>query len=60
MKKMRERRLEEVEVVNQEVGWIRKDEVRKAMKRMKSGKVVGPDDIPVEAWKCSGEMAWSF
>ena len=53
----RERRLEEVEIVNQEVGWISKDEVRTAMKRMKSGKAVGPDGIPVEAWKCLGEMA---
>ena len=38
----RERRLEEVERVNLEVGWISKDEVRTAMKRMKSGKAVGP------------------
>lgn len=53
----RERRLEEVEIVNLEVGWISKDEVRTAMKRMKSGKAVGPDGIPVEAWKCLGEMA---
>ena len=59
MKKMRERerRLEEVEIVNQEVWWMSKDEVRTAMKRMKSGKAVGPDGIPVEAWKCLGEMA---
>ena len=53
----RERRLEVVEIVNQEVEWISKDEVRTAMKRMKSGKAVGPDGIPVEAWKCLGEMA---
>ena len=53
----RERRLEEVEIVNLEVGWISKDEVRTAMKRMKSGKAVGPDGIPVDAWKCLGEMA---
>ena len=39
------------------VGWISKDEVRTAMKKMKSGKAVGPDGIPVEAWKCLGEMA---
>ncbi|KAK3564512.1 hypothetical protein QTP86_022855, partial [Hemibagrus guttatus] len=32
----------------QKVDKIRKDEVRKALKRMKSGKAVGPDDIPVE------------
>ena len=57
MKKMRESRLEEVEIVNLEVGWISKDEVRTAITRMKSVKAVGPDDIPVEAWKCLGEMA---
>ncbi|KAK3564447.1 hypothetical protein QTP86_020386 [Hemibagrus guttatus] len=39
---------------------IRKDEVRKAWKRMKSGKAVGPDDIPVEVWKCLGEAAVEF
>ena len=27
------------------------------MKRMKNGKAVGPDDIPVEVWKCLGEIA---
>ncbi|KAK3507739.1 hypothetical protein QTP70_034844 [Hemibagrus guttatus] len=39
---------------------IRKDEVRKALKRMKSGKAVGPDDIPVEVWKFLGEAAVEF
>ncbi|KAK3570621.1 hypothetical protein QTP86_023816, partial [Hemibagrus guttatus] len=38
----------------------KKDEVRKALKRMKSGKAVGPDDIPVEVWKCLGEAAVEF
>ncbi|KAK3564444.1 hypothetical protein QTP86_020382 [Hemibagrus guttatus] len=42
------------------VGKIRKDEVRKVLKRMKSGKAVGPDDIPVEVWKCLGEAAVEF
>ncbi|KAK3527856.1 hypothetical protein QTP86_009414 [Hemibagrus guttatus] len=27
---------------------------------MKSGKAVGPDDIPVEVWKCLGETAVEF
>ncbi|KAI5093810.1 hypothetical protein C0J45_15534 [Silurus meridionalis] len=35
---------------------ISKEEVRAVIKRMKSGKSVGPDDIPVEAWRCLGEM----
>ena len=28
--------------------------------RMKNGKAVGPDDIPVEVWKCLGEIALEF
>ncbi|KAK3541520.1 hypothetical protein QTP86_028650 [Hemibagrus guttatus] len=32
----------------------------KGLKRMKSGKAVGPDDIPVEVWKCLGEAAVEF
>ena len=31
--------------------------MRRGLKRMKSGKAVGPDDIPVQAWKCLGEVA---
>ncbi|KAK3535401.1 hypothetical protein QTP70_013113, partial [Hemibagrus guttatus] len=56
----REKRVEGVNSVEQEVDKIRKDEVRKALKRMKSGKAVGPDDIPVEVWKCLGEAAVKF
>ncbi|KAK3544418.1 hypothetical protein QTP86_011156 [Hemibagrus guttatus] len=44
----REKRVEGVNSVEQKVDKIRKDEVRNALKRMKSGKAVGPDDIPVE------------
>ncbi|KAK3575645.1 hypothetical protein QTP86_031602, partial [Hemibagrus guttatus] len=46
--------------VEQKVDKIRKDEVRKALKRMKSGEAVGPDDIPVKVWKCLGEAAVEF
>ncbi|XP_051786647.1 uncharacterized protein LOC127528918 [Erpetoichthys calabaricus] len=53
----REKRLDDVEIMNQEVQRISKEEVRTAMKRMKNGKAVGLDDIPVEAWRCLGEMA---
>ncbi|KAK3537241.1 hypothetical protein QTP70_003986 [Hemibagrus guttatus] len=56
----REKRVEGVNSVEQKVDKIRKDEVRKALKRMKSGKAVGPDDIPVEVWKCLGEAAVEF
>lgn len=44
-------------VVDQEVPEISKDELRKALKRMKMGKAVGPDDTPVEVWKCLEEVA---
>ncbi|KAK3514571.1 hypothetical protein QTP70_021622 [Hemibagrus guttatus] len=54
----REKRGEGVNSVEQKVDKIRKDEVRKALKRMNSGKAVGPDDIPV--WKCLGEAAVEF
>ncbi|KAK3571420.1 hypothetical protein QTP86_012057 [Hemibagrus guttatus] len=56
----REKRVEGVNSVEQKVDKIRKDEVRKAMKRMKVGKAVGPDDISVEVWKCLGEAAVEF
>ncbi|MCJ8728282.1 hypothetical protein PDJAM_G00002700 [Pangasius djambal] len=56
----RENRVEGVTSVEQKVDKIRKDQVRKALKRMKSGKAVGPDDIPVEVWKCLGEAAVEF
>ncbi|KAK3538880.1 hypothetical protein QTP86_018761 [Hemibagrus guttatus] len=53
----REKRVEGVNSVEQKVDKIRKDEVRKALKRMKSRRAVGPDDIPVEVWTCLGEAA---
>ncbi|KAK3540907.1 hypothetical protein QTP86_004171 [Hemibagrus guttatus] len=56
----RGKRVEGLNSVEQKVDKIRKDVVRKALKRMKSGKAVGPDDIPVEVWKCLGEAAVEF
>ncbi|KAK3511567.1 hypothetical protein QTP70_010707 [Hemibagrus guttatus] len=56
----REKRVEGVNSVEQKVDKNRKDEVRKALKRMKSGKAVGPDNIPVEVWKYLGEAAVEF
>ena len=35
---------------------ISKGEVEEALRKMKSGKAVGPDLIPVEFWKCLGEV----
>ena len=45
--------------MNLEVKRIIKEEVRENMKRMKNGKAVGPDEIPVEVRKCLGEIDWS-
>ena len=56
----REARVEEVTIVDHKVAQISKSEVGKALKRMKSGKAVGRDDIPVEVWKCLGETAVDF
>ena len=44
--------MEKVGIVDQEVG---NNEVRKALRRMRNGKAVGPDEIPVEAWTCQGQ-----
>ena len=52
----RGRRENDGERVNLEVEKISKEEV----KRMKNGKAVGPDDIPVEVWKCLGDIALEF
>ncbi|KAK3545695.1 hypothetical protein QTP70_011252 [Hemibagrus guttatus] len=56
----REKRVEGVNSVEQKVDKIRKDEGRKVLKRLKSVKAVGPDDIPVEVWKCIGEATVGF
>lgn len=47
----REGRVEEVTNVDLEVGKTSKTEVRRALKREKSGKTLGPDDTSVEVWK---------
>ena len=31
-----------------------------ALRRMKKGKAVAPDELPVEVWKCMGEMEIKF
>ena len=35
---------------------IRPYEVKEALRRMKTRKVVGSDKIPIEVWKCLGEF----
>lgn len=47
--------MHERQVVSQEVQRNRKEEVSAAMKKMKTGMVVGPGDIPVQVWRRVGE-----
>ena len=56
----REPRTEEAEVVNEEVNCVSRKEVKNALRRMKKGKTVGPDKLPVEVWKCMEEMEINF
>jgi len=35
---------------------IIKSEVKETLKRMKSRKAVGPDEIPIAVWRCLREM----
>ena len=52
-------RTEEAEVVNEEVNCVSR-EVKNALRRTKKGKAVGPDELPVEVWKCMGKMRIEF
>jgi hypothetical protein len=36
---------------------IQESEVKEALKKMKTGKALGPDDIPIEVWRCLGDIA---
>jgi hypothetical protein len=35
---------------------IQEFKVREALKRMKGGKAMGPDGIPIEVWRCLGDI----
>jgi len=37
---------------------IQEAEIRESLKRMKGGKAMGPDGIPIEVWRClkNGEV----
>ena len=39
---------------------IRSEEVTKALKKMKNGKAVGRDNIPVEVWKHTGDSGVTY
>ena len=55
----REPRTEEADVVNKEVNCVSR-KVKNALRMMKKGKPVGPNELPVEVWKCMGEMRIKF
>ena len=55
----RDPRTEEAEGVNKEVNCISREEVKNALKREKC-KVVGPDEFPIEVWKCMAKMGIKF
>ncbi|XP_019241700.1 PREDICTED: uncharacterized protein LOC109221689, partial [Nicotiana attenuata] len=38
---------------------IEVDEVMEAMRKMRRGRATGPDEIPVELWRCVVEQAWN-
>ena len=56
----REPRIEEAEVVNEEINCVSREEVKNALRKMKKGKAIGPDELPVEVWKCMGKMRIKF
>ena len=55
----RDPRTEEAEVVNEKLNCVRR-EMKNAMRKMKKGKAVGPDELPVEVWKFLGKMGIKF
>jgi hypothetical protein len=36
---------------------IQESEVKEDLKKMKTDKALGPDDIPIEVWRCLGDIA---
>ena len=59
-KNNRDPRTEEAEVVNEEVNCVSRKKVKNALRRMKTGKAVGPDELPIKVWKCMGEIGIKF
>ena len=56
----REPQTEKAEVVNKEVNCISKKKVKNALRRMKKGKAVGPDELPIKVYKCMRQMGIKF
>lgn len=49
-------RPEKVIRVQDKVESISEEEMSPALKKVRRGKVVGPDNLPAEVWKCLGEV----
>ena len=47
-------------MVYEEENCVSREELKNALRRMKKGKAVGPDELPEEVWKCMGEMGIEF
>ena len=56
----RDPRTEEAEVVNEKVNCVSLEEVKNALRRMKTGKAFGPDELPIEVSKCMGKIGLKF
>ena len=56
----KEPKTKEEEVVNEEVNCVSKEEVKNTLRKMKKGKAVGTDELPVAVWKYMGEMGIKF
>ena len=56
----RDPKTEEAEVINEEVNCVSREAVKNALRRMKKAKAVGPNELPVEVWKCMGKMGIEF
>ena len=56
----RDSRTEEAEVVKEEVNCGSRKEVKNTLRRIKKGKAAGPDELPVEVWKCMEKMGIKF
>ena len=54
------RREADPEVYKKEVKAITEDEVAVTLYKMKNGKAVGPDNIPVKVWKCFGTYGVTY
>ena len=47
-------------MITEDINCVSREEVKNALRRMKKGKAVGSDKLPVEVWKCMGEMGIEF